>query len=52
MPTAHFYRNVILPLGFAIVVLAALSAHARQQDQQKSNMHRHERQHAAEPRVR
>ena len=28
MLTAHFYRNVILPLGFAIVVLAALSAHA------------------------
>ena len=38
MVTAHFYRNVIMPLGFAIVLLTALSAHAWQQDQQKSNM--------------
>ncbi len=36
MPRAHSYRNVTVAISFAIL-LTALSAHAWQQDQQKSN---------------
>jgi hypothetical protein len=38
MVKGHLYRNVIVPLGIAIVLLAALSAHAWQQEEQKGNM--------------